>query len=189
MAYWRWYTNAPPTGANPASDWWQVSLSNDGGETWQYLENTLQQDISWRRKAFRIADVIEPTAEFRMRFVASDSTTIGEYLDGGSLVEAALDDIVLYDLAQPESVVETDGAALTAFPNPLRTGDRLTSRGWMPRSVWRVIDGLGREVATGQASLAGEIYWTPTTDFSEGVYHLVGTAAAENPAALTFEVQ
>lgn len=189
MAYWRWYTNAPPTGANPASDWWQVSLSNDGGETWQYLENTLQQDISWRRKAFRIADVIEPTAEFRMRFVASDSTTIGEYLDGGSLVEAALDDIVLYDLAQPESVVETAGAVLTAFPNPLRTGDRLTSRGWMPRSVWRVVDGLGREVATGQASLAGEIYWTPKTDFSEGVYHLVGTAAAENPAALTFEVQ
>ena len=52
LAYWRWYANAPATGANPASDWWQVEISNDGGSTWQYLENTSQQDISWRRKAF-----------------------------------------------------------------------------------------------------------------------------------------
>mgnify|MGYP006232648575 CR=1 FL=1 len=91
MTYWRWYANAPATGANPASDWWQVEITNDGGNTWQYLENTLQQDIAWRRKAFRVADVIEPTDAFQMRFIASDSTTLGEYLDGGSLVEAALD--------------------------------------------------------------------------------------------------
>ena len=50
-------------------------------------------------KSLPNADVIEPTNEFMIRFIASDSTTVGEYLDGGSLVEAAVDDIVLYDAA------------------------------------------------------------------------------------------
>ena len=50
LAYWRWYANAPATGANPASDWWQGEVSNDGGTTWQYLDNTSQQDISSAKK-------------------------------------------------------------------------------------------------------------------------------------------
>ena len=188
LAYWRWYVNAPASGANPATDWWQVSLSNDGGTTWQYLENTLQQDISWRRNAFRIADVIEPTAQFRMRFVASDSTTIGEYLDGGSLVEAALDDIVLYDLAQPESVAETAGSpGPTLFPNPLATGDRLTSRGWAARAPWQIVDLQGREVAHGQATLSGEIFWTPSAGIhATGRYQLIGVGGSGGRATVPF---
>ena len=138
MAYWRWYVNAPPTGANPASDWWQVELSNDGGQTWQYLENTLQQDVSWRRNAFRIADVIEPTSEFQMRFIASDSTTLGEYLDGGSLIEAAVDDIILYDLASGQNVEESLESSVFAFPNPTR--DFVELQGWMPGSTVRLIE-------------------------------------------------
>ena len=138
MAYWRWYVNAPPTGANPASDWWQVELSNDGGQTWQYLENTLQQDVSWRRNAFRIADVIEPTSEFQMRFIASDSTTIGEYLDGGSLIEAAVDDIILYDLASGQHVEESLESPVLAFPNPTR--DVVELQGWMPGSTVRLME-------------------------------------------------
>ncbi|MFZ9056187.1 MAG: hypothetical protein ACO2ZL_10305, partial [Flavobacteriales bacterium] len=138
MAYWRWYVNAPPTGANPASDWWQVEISNDGGQTWQFLENTLQQDVSWRRNAFRVADVIEPTSEFQMRFIASDSTTVGEYLDGGSLIEAAVDDIILYDLASGQNVLEAAENTVFIFPNPTR--DFAEMRGWMPGSTVRLIE-------------------------------------------------
>ena len=138
MAYWRWYVNAPPTGANPASDWWQVELSNDGGQTWQFLENTLQQDVSWRRNAFRVADIIEPTSEFQMRFIASDSTTLGEYLDGGSLIEAAVDDIILYDLASGQNVLAAAENSVFIFPNPTR--DFLEMQGWMPGSTVRLIE-------------------------------------------------
>lgn len=190
MAYWRWYTNAPATGANPATDWWQVSLSNDGGATWQYLENTLQQDISWRRNAFRIADVIEPSAQFQMRFVASDSTTIGEYLDGGSLIEAAVDDIVLYDLAQPESVSESavSKSGPVLYPNPLVAGNRLNSAGWAPRTLWRMVDLQGKEVASGQSNLAGEIFWTPSVDVAAGgAYQLIGTDVEGNPSSVPFQ--
>jgi hypothetical protein len=138
MAYWRWYVNAPPTGANPASDWWQVEISNDGGQTWQFLENTLQQDVSWRRNAFRVADVIEPTSEFQMRFIASDSTTVGEYLDGGSLIEAAVDDIILYDLASGQNVLAAAENSVFIFPNPTR--DFVEMRGWMPGSTVRLME-------------------------------------------------
>jgi hypothetical protein len=115
-----------------------VELSNDGGQTWQYLENTLQQDVSWRRNAFRIADVIEPTSEFQMRFIASDSTTLGEYLDGGSLIEAAVDDIILYDLASGQNVEGSLESSVLAFPNPTR--DFVELQGWMPGSTVRLIE-------------------------------------------------
>ena len=120
MTYWRWYVNAPSTGANPGADWWQVQISNNGGASWQYLENTLQQDMSWRRKAFRVADYFELTDEFQMRFIASDSTTVGEYLDGGSLIEAALDDIILYDVVPPNDATNDidDYPTVSVSPNP-----------------------------------------------------------------------
>ena len=167
IAYWRWYANAPASGANPASDWWQVEVTNDGGNTWQYLENTSQQDISWRRKAFRIADVLEPSESFQMRFIASDSTTVGEYLDGGSLVEAALDDIVLYDLADVESVEDREAVQVSVMPNPAQVQTVLT--GWTPTGTVRVWDVQGREVIAVRANGAGQV----TLDVSgwpDGVY-------------------
>ena len=176
MSYWRWYANAPASGANPASDWWQVEISNDGGSSWQYLENTLQQDISWRRMAFRVADVIEPTDAFQMRFIASDSTTIGEYLDGGSLIEAALDDIILYDLAQPENISEVAPSIVTGFPNPATTN--ATIRGWMPGSTVRVFGAIsGKLMHESRADGSGQCQLT-VKGWSAGIYQVSGWNAS-----------
>ncbi|MBL7941987.1 MAG: hypothetical protein JNM00_04435, partial [Flavobacteriales bacterium] len=122
IAYWRYYTNSPPSGANPGADWWQVRISDDNGSSWTYIENTLTDDMSWRRHAFRVLDYVDATASVRMQFIASDSTTIGENLDGGSLIEAAVDDFVLYDNLIAPSVEETEnGMSLEVFPNPAQT--------------------------------------------------------------------
>ena len=181
-----WYANAPATGANPASDWWQVEITNDGGNTWQYLENTLQQDISWRRKAFRVADVIEPTDAFQMRFIASDSTTLGEYLDGGSLVEAALDDIILYDLGSGDDVEETvDVASVNVLPNPASLEATLV--GWMPGSSIRVHDLQGREVALGRANGSGQVRLDVST-WPLGVYSASGWDGRGEQAQVRLEV-
>ena len=186
MTYWRWYANAPATGANPASDWWQVEITNDGGNTWQYLENTLQQDISWRRKAFRVADVIEPTDAFQMRFIASDSTTLGEYLDGGSLVEAALDDIILYDLGSGDDVEETvDVASVNVLPNP--ASHEATLVGWMPGSSIRVHDLQGREVALSRANGSGQVRLDVST-WPLGVYSASGWDGRGEQAQVRLEV-
>ena len=97
FTYFRWYINNPPSGANPNADWWQVQVSNDG-TNWVAVEGTKVSDRSWRRFAFRVQDYITPSATTQIRFIASDSIRLGQYLDGGSLVEAALDDLQLWDV-------------------------------------------------------------------------------------------
>ncbi len=188
MTYWRWYTNAPASGANPASDWWQVEISNDGGSTWQYLENTLQQDISWRRMAFNVADVIELTDAFQMRFIASDSTTVGEYLDGGSLIEAALDDIILYDLAETQNVAfdAQSDPQVSGFPNPTRNGS--TTKGWMPGSTVRVFSAVsGQLVHECRANGSGQCL-LPASAWKNGLYEVTGWSRSGVSAQWTLEV-
>lgn len=119
VAYWRYYTNNPPGGANPGLDYWQVRISNDAGATWTYVENTRTADMSWRRNAFHVADYVTPTAQMRLQFIASDSLFVGTNLDGGSLIEAAVDDFVLYDkLIIGVDDQELVQAGFHVFPNP-----------------------------------------------------------------------
>jgi hypothetical protein len=119
LTYWRWYTNNPPSGANPFADWWQVALSDDGGNTWVNVEDTRRSDRSWRRFAFRVQDYVSITNQFMIKFNVSDSLRPGQNLDGGSLVEGALDDITLWDNADPDNVDELQAiAAYTIYPNP-----------------------------------------------------------------------
>ena len=96
FTYYRWYTNNPPSGANPGADWWQVMITDDG-VNWQYVENNMTSDKSWRRFAFRVNDYVNLTNQVRVKFIASDSTHLGQNLDGGSLIEAAVDDFSLYE--------------------------------------------------------------------------------------------
>ncbi|MDG1674756.1 MAG: hypothetical protein P8H88_04850, partial [Flavobacteriales bacterium] len=186
LSYWRWYTNAPASGANPATDWWQVEVTNDGGNTWQYLENTSQQDISWRRKAFRVSDVLEPSELFQIRFIASDSTTVGEYLDGGSLVEAAVDDIVLYDLATGDDVDDVSDVRVEAMPNPACDG--LTLSGWIPASTVRIWDIQGREVCALRADGAGRVR-LDVSGWTSGMYVAKGWDAGLSEVQAKFEVR
>ena len=94
FSYWRWFTNN--TGANPGEDWWQVLITDDGNN-WVYVENNLTSDISWRNFAFRVKDYVSVTNNIQLKFIASDSLRPGQNLDGGSLIEAAVDDLKLYE--------------------------------------------------------------------------------------------
>ncbi len=96
FSYYRWYTNSPYSGANPGADWWQVMITDDG-QNWQFVENNISSDISWRQFAFRVKDYVNLTNFVQLKFIASDSLRPGQNLDGGSLVEAAVDDLILYE--------------------------------------------------------------------------------------------
>jgi hypothetical protein len=94
IRYWRWYSNQ--TGAEPNTDIFEVDISGNGGSTWTSVEvvgpSGVGSDGGWFEHEFAISDVLAPTANMRMRFVASD-------LAGGSIIEAAIDDIRGTDLA------------------------------------------------------------------------------------------
>ncbi len=100
FSYWRWFTNN--TGAEPNADWWQVAITDDG-VNWVSVENNLTSDNSWRRFAFRAKDYVSLTStQVQLRFIASDSTNGA--LSGGSLVEAAVDDLYLWDATSSTSI-------------------------------------------------------------------------------------
>ena len=127
FSYWRWYTNNPSSGANPGADWWQVLITDDG-VNWHYVENTKSADLSWRKCAFRIKDYVNLTSSVQLKFIASDSIRPGQYLDGGSLIEAAVDDLYLY-----ESI--DNGTGIDLLDNSL-----------IKPKLIRVTDYLGREI-------------------------------------------
>jgi hypothetical protein len=89
VSYWRWYSN--DQGNAPNSDSMPVSISNDDGDTWTLLELVTENANAWVQATFIIADYVQPTDQMRIRFEASD-------LGDGSVVEAGVDDFVVYNL-------------------------------------------------------------------------------------------
>ena len=106
--YYRWYTN--DQGATPKTDYWQVSASTDG-INYSPLENTRVADHSFRQFVFRVNDLFPGATELTFRFVAEDA-------NAGSLVEALLDDLSLYDEMSVGLNEVQDISLMTVAPNP-----------------------------------------------------------------------
>ncbi len=95
ITYRRWFSNASPSSANPGNDPWYVEITDDGS-TWVPVEFTYVGDNNWRRFVFNVEDYVSLSSNIQLKFIVSDSTHLGQNLDGGSLVEAALDDIEIW---------------------------------------------------------------------------------------------
>ena len=93
LSYARWYSNN--SGASPNADVFVVGVSTDGGSSWTDIEQVGptgdETEGGWFRPSFDLAQIVTPSANMRLRFVASD-------LDSGSIVEAAIDDVELISL-------------------------------------------------------------------------------------------
>lgn len=121
LSYYRWYSNNQ--GANPGNDFWEVYVSGDGGE-WVEVENANVADHSWRFSALRVKDYVTAVNTVQLQFVASDPLIGGLPYSGGSLVEAGVDDVVLYDVAEGNPVGIDDYVVVSdlvkIFPNPVK---------------------------------------------------------------------
>lgn len=93
LGYWRWYSN--DQGGAPNNDTFVVDISNDNGSTWTNLETVGPSGPGtgggWIFHGVRVADVIPPTSQVRLRFIAQDQGS-------GSIVEAAIDDLQVYEV-------------------------------------------------------------------------------------------
>lgn len=109
VGYWRWFSNN--TGNAPHEDVLVVEISNDGGQSWVNVETVgplgAVAEGGWYRYQFRVRDVIAPTDDMVVRFVASDQ-------GADSIVETVLDDFEIFDVVcQPvrlDSVTPAKGA-------------------------------------------------------------------------------
>jgi hypothetical protein len=174
IEYWKWYSN--DQGGAPSSDAWRVELSNDGGASWAVVESTYVSTRGWERIVFFTEDIVAPSADMRLRFVASDE-------GDGSLVEAAVDDVRVLDFT---SVLAAEPLGLPRLalsapaPNPFGAATRfqfaLSTAG---RASVRVFDVHGRLVRT----LADGVFTAGRHDLEWNGLDAAGRAA---PAGVFF---
>jgi hypothetical protein len=159
FTYYRWYINNPPTSANPGNDYWETQISNDGS-TWVKVERTNVSDKSWRRFAFRVKDYVTLSSTVQIRFVAEDSVIASLNLSGGSLVEAAIDDLYLYEENNTMSVDEQSSlTGIQVYPNP---ANNLVNVSYELQSTEKVTIELMDNI--------GQIVYSQTPDNSPGMH-------------------
>lgn len=145
-----WYRN--DHGDNANGDYFITSFSDDGGLTWVPADTVGPRaplPVGWHRRTITVADKVEMTEDFRVRFEAAD-------LPGGSLVEAGLDDFSVSLLECDTVVAESEGlqgrphlGLAASTPNP--SSRETTIRYELPRQAavtLRVFDAAGRVVRT-----------------------------------------
>lgn len=130
IAYARWYSDAEGSGSR--SDTFVVEVSSNGGASWVNLEtvgpneNSTNPQVAggWYLRAFRIANAVPITNQFRIRFTAQDQ-------GAASLVEAAVDAVKIWDCFVPcgghtgdiNGDVAVDGRDVQPFVTALITGN------------------------------------------------------------------
>lgn len=108
IEYFRWYSN--DKGEDPNVNYWQVQIKNANG--WINVDRTNQSDASWRRKIFAVKSLVQNTTAVQLRFIAADNST------DGALVEAAVDDFIIYEGDAATSVKNVQQELANIYPNP-----------------------------------------------------------------------
>jgi hypothetical protein len=80
-----WYDNAFSAGSNDAM---VIQISNNGGGSWTTMETWNQSPDVWVEHKYRVGQFVAPTAQMKVRFVASDYSP-------GHVVEAGVDSFVV----------------------------------------------------------------------------------------------
>jgi hypothetical protein len=88
-----------------------VSISNDAGANWMLVEvvgpTGAETSGGWLLHRFRVADFVTRTSQMMLRFIASDQ-------GGGSIVEAAVDDLLIFpNCCEAVPLAEVSGLALS----------------------------------------------------------------------------
>jgi len=86
LTLWYWYNNS--AGSAPGEDSMPIEISNDNGASWAQVDLITDTSSGWTYREYLVSDYVTPSAQMKVRFVASD-------LGSGSIVEAGVDDVTL----------------------------------------------------------------------------------------------
>lgn len=116
VQYYRWYGN--DLGSFPKKQAWRTQLSS-GSIIYKDVENTNQSDYQWRRVMFKPWDLFPGATKMQLRFLAVENPTIVSGIPVNGLVEAAVDDIVIYEgIEGLSSINEPSRELAKIYPNP-----------------------------------------------------------------------
>lgn len=138
---WTWFYSSAPE----SPDYLRVYLNASGSGEWALAHEIRGVQNHWTEIAIKVRDHLPTATSFRVRFTANDTLT-------GTVVEAAVDDAVVYDGSIPVTGVggsPTRLALRAPWPNPASGAIRLSVT--LPRDAVleaEVLDLMGRVVRT-----------------------------------------
>ncbi len=138
VTYWRWFSNAQ--GDNPGMDVWRVEISEDQ-TSWITIEETATEELAWKQVIVDVQKHLPDAQSVQLRFIADDNPN-----NGGSIVEAAVDDVVLKDA--PDFVSSTKDAAdvgVAVYPMPAQHTVSVTGIP-VSASMLTIVDAVGSQV-------------------------------------------
>ncbi|MBK8681663.1 MAG: T9SS type A sorting domain-containing protein [Bacteroidetes bacterium] len=173
FTYYRWFSNDAPTASNKGNDPWRVYISNNGTD-WVNVENTFTSDNSWRKNAIRIKDYVEPSTMVSLLFIAQDSILPELPSNGQSTVEAAIDDLQLWDVDLSSAVNNLNGeATLNIYPNPVSNILMLNTGNFSGNTTIKIYNALGEMVHSESRDLiSNNIYSLQVQKLDAGIYLL-----------------
>jgi hypothetical protein len=95
ISYWRWYADLGAFFSN--NDIFQVDISNNNGASWVNVESLDHTVNRWEKMAFTVNDLIAPSNQMMLRFIAKDEPD-------DSLCEACIDDFEIKTYSLPLSI-------------------------------------------------------------------------------------
>lgn len=168
VEYYRWYGN--DLGSNRRNDLWNVQIRSEGSSIWKFVDRTYQSDYSWRRRIFKVSDYLN-SSKIQLRFIAADQVLSGVGQQGQSTVEAAVDDIFIYDLT-PAGVDNTVAKKAAIYPNPAHTELTVQLAQAATGSI-TLYDLTGRSIARMEMAQSKTSYTIATASLAPGTYMVV----------------
>lgn len=167
IEYFRWYGN--DRGSNVENDMWEVSIKPYNASNWlRKVDYTNKSDYSWRRRIFRVSEYYANMTGIQLRFIAADKKDSNYPNNGQSTVEAAVDDIVLYDNGttgiNPAQMVRA-----RIYPNPAQQEVNIVLN-QRAKGTITFNDMTGKELMRIEMTDANTHYSFPTAPLPNGIY-------------------
>lgn len=167
VEYYRWYGNF--RGRNPKQQTWRVYMTTSG-TIYRDVENTSQGDYSWRRRLFKPLDLFATASRMQMRFVASETPNDA----GNGLVEAAIDDLVIYEGETVLGVKENTLELAKLYPNPASNViNIILPEGIVQNATISFYDITGKLMSTVPTTKGATHYAVDTKSMAPGQYMVV----------------
>ncbi|MBS1771328.1 MAG: T9SS type A sorting domain-containing protein [Bacteroidetes bacterium] len=168
IEYYRWYSDdRGGRDSDPRTDSWRVQIKDPNAFIWKTIDQTYQSDYSWRRRMFALLEELPNTKIIQMKFIAEDLGTATQ-----NNVEAAVDDIFIYDIF-PTGVNNPQVAnKFNIFPNPANNSLNISLSNPVDGTM-SLYDMTGKQVASQNMSATVTAYTFNTSGLASGQYMIM----------------
>jgi len=170
IEYYRWYSNDRGATTNSRNDTWLVEMRPPGSQLWKRVDYTKESDQKWRRRIFKISEYYgSGVTSVQFRFIAEDRVITTASNSGQNVIEAAIDDFIIYESA-PLGVDNTNVAVQSiVYPNPADDIVNVTVPGGARGSI-TLYDITGRAINTQTVTEGTTNYVINTANIPAGAY-------------------